>query len=179
VNWKTPITMLVLLGVLLGAAYYGWQTVIDPATGDDETATAPSETRSTCQKVREFRKGETVRPRDVTVNVYNAGIISGLAGETLNALADKGFTAGAAANAPDDIPTTNVTILIDERRSPLIRLVARQFTGPVRFSRGPELRPGVDVLIGNEFQAVDEAAKRFLRVKRVVMTCKPASPSAG
>ncbi len=175
-NWKTPITLLVLLGVLLGAAYYGWQTVIAPATENDETA-PPSETTPTCQQVPEFRKGDKVRARDVTVNVYNAGIISGLADDTLNALADKGFKPGESANAPDDILTTNVTILVGERTTPLIRLVARQFKGPIRFERGPELDPGVDVLIGNEFRAVDRSANSFVRVKRAIMTCKPVRSS--
>ena len=49
-NWRTPITMVVLLGVLLGAAYYGWNTIVTPdddnkADKSDDPNRRPASTR--------------------------------------------------------------------------------------------------------------------------------------
>ena len=78
-GWKTPVTLLVLLGVLLGAAYYGYHTVISPATGDDTSTNPPGKK---CTKQRVFHRGQTIVSKDVLVNVYNAGSIAGLAAST-------------------------------------------------------------------------------------------------
>ena len=40
-QWRTPITLVVLLVILLGAAYYGWQTVVNPTNDAGTTTTRP------------------------------------------------------------------------------------------------------------------------------------------
>lgn len=166
---RTPITLVVLFVVLMGAAYYGWKTVISPATeGDDPPATS---TKRKCDDVEEFHKGQLIRSKDVLVNVYNAGGISGLASDTLSELSDRGFNAGVADNAPPAIVATNVTILTSSRRSPQVQLVAQQFQGVVKYRKGNDLDPGVDIIVGDDFEGLNPGAKTTLRVKRAVTTC--------
>jgi hypothetical protein len=168
VSWRTPITLLVLLGVLLGAAFYGWQTIISPATEDDSP---PSAGKPHCDKVQEFHQGQLIRANDIIVNVFNSGLIGGLASETLHTLRDRGFKAGVSDNAPDGVAATNVSIITDSRDSPPVRLVANQFKGVVRFVKGADLGPGIDIVVGDSFAGIDKSAKRSLRLHRNVNTC--------
>lgn len=174
-NWKTPITLMVLLGLLLGAAFYGWQTIISP----DETERAPaaSSTPPPCKRKATFKKGQTIRAQDVTVNVYNAGIVSGLAGNTLSALVGKGFKGGVSDNAPGGQSARNVTIMTNVPASPKVRLVRMQFQGPVRLVSG-ELGVGVDVIVGDDFRGVDPNASTVIRLNRNFSSCPSSSPSA-
>ena len=167
-TWKTPITMLVLLVLLLGAALYGWQTIISPATEDD-TTTSPRKPK--CDDVQEFRRGELIRSEDVVVNVYNAGSIANLAADTLSDLESRGFQPGVADNAPSTVDASNVTIVTTTKQAPEIKLVALQFKGLIEYTSGLPLDPGIDVVVGDGFKGIDRAAKKMLRVKRDVSTC--------
>lgn len=175
-NWKTPVTMLVLLGILLGAAYYGWSTIVSP---DDKKDTGATQTPAAkkgpgCTPVKRFKKGQTVKATDIRVNVYNAGLISGLAGETLDSLTSKGFKAGVASNAPGQMSAANVTIVTKESESPEVRLVRMQFRGPVKVVKG-DLAPGIDVLVGDKFQSVDSTIRTEITLRKNINPCKKAS----
>jgi hypothetical protein len=174
-NWKTPITLVVLLGLLVGAVFYGWQTIISP----DEKEKAPevAGTPPKCERRTTFKKGQTIRAPDITVNVYNAGIVPGLAGDTLSALVGKGFQGGISDNAPGAQSARNVTIVTDVPESPKVRLVRTQFQGPVRVVPG-ELAVGVDVIVGDEFLAVDPNAITFIQLKRNISSCPKGKPGS-
>jgi hypothetical protein len=174
VSWRTPITLTVLLAVLLGAAFYGWQTIISPARENDKEADATPK----CDNVVEFRKGDVIKPDDIVVNVYNAGTEAGLAGFTLDRMVNRGFKRGTAANAPSGIEAKNVTIITDDKSSPTVRLVARQFKGTVRFVAVDDLAPGIDIVVGNDFKGIDTSAKRTLKVKTDVSSCTSTSDAA-
>ncbi len=178
-NWRTPITMVVLLGVLLGAAYYGWRTVINPGSGD--ATTAPTTTGPTCEKKTVIKKGQRITARDVVVNVYNAGQRAGLASETLDELVNKGFKRGVAANAPSNIAAgRNVTVILPGGQgAPQTRLVRNQFIGKVTYLKSASITPGVDVIVGESFRGVAAHARTFVRVNRAVTECTPATTSAG
>jgi hypothetical protein len=167
VGWRTPITLLVLLGVLFGAGYYGYRTVISPNTDKDKSS-GPT---TTCTKQRVFHRGQKIVSKDILVNVYNAGSIANLAGDTLVALHGSGFLRGVAANAPSGISATNVTILTRHSRFPQVRLVARQFKGHVVIRKGRPLAAGIDVVVGDDFKGMKAHAVRSLRLGHVVRTC--------
>jgi hypothetical protein len=171
VSWRTPITLAILLAVLLGAAYYGWQTIASPSKDDEPTAKVKPRT---CKKTTEYRKGQRIASSDITVNVYNAGSISGLADDTLRDLHDQGFRRGIADNAPPEVSAHNVTVLTDAKNSPVAQLVARQFRGNVRIASGPALADGTDVIVGDGFKGVSPDARTFLRLKKTVRTCTSA-----
>jgi LytR cell envelope-related transcriptional attenuator len=168
VKWRTPITLLVLLLILLGSAYYGWQSVTAPAASDASTATTKPPVP--CTKQVHVRKSRRVQAKHIVVNVYNAGVISGLAGSTSSKLASKGFRPGEVADAPAGIQATNVTVLSNTVHAPEVRLVAKQFVGRVAIRHG-DLAPGVDVVVGNAFKAVDPHAKTVLVVRKKVHSC--------
>ena len=171
-NLRTPITLLILLVILLGAAYFGWQTVVSPGDdGKDDTAD-PSTDRTTCAKRQVFKKGERFRTADIRINVYNAGSRRGLAGDTLEDLSKQGFKAGVADNAPDGVTARNVTVLTEMPRSPQVRLVIEQFRGKVRLATGRSLAPGIDVAVGDDFVGVDQQASEVLRLRKPVTTCR-------
>lgn len=171
-NWKTPITLVVLLGILLGAAVYGWQTIVSP--NETKKPTTAPEPASKCERKTTFKKGQTIRAEDIVVNVYNAGGISGLAGNTLSALVGKAFQAGVSDNAPGRQKARNVTIVTNVPKSPAIRLVRIQFLGPVRVVPG-ELAPGIDVIVGDNFRAVDPNASTNITLKRTITSCRKAA----
>ena len=171
-NVRTPITMLILLGILLGAAYYGWNTIASGGDDDEPDATgATTTTDDTCKKTVRYAKGTRIKAKTITVNVYNAGVVTGLAAETLNDLAEKGFRPGAADNAPTGVTAVNVTILSSNRKSPQVRLVAKQFLGDVKVVDGPALGRGVSVIVGDQFKGMDDGAKRNLVLRRAVTAC--------
>lgn len=174
-GWRTPITLLVLLGVLLGAGYYGYRTVISPSTGRDKS----SGPNTTCTKQRVFHRGQKIMSHDILVNVYNAGSIANLASDTLAGLHDNGFLRGVAANAPSGISATNVSILTRHARVPQVRLVARQFKGHVVFRKARPLAAGIDVVVGDEFKGMKDHAVRSLRLSHVVRTCTHVAHKAG
>ncbi len=169
-NWKTPITLVVLLGLLLGAAVYGWQTIISPSEPDKPAAQGQPKK---CAKKTTFKKGQVVRAENIVVNVFNAGVISGQAGNTLSALVGKGFRAGVADNAPDSQTARNVTIVTPTRESPEVRLVRLQFVGAVRVVPG-NLEKGIDVVVGDNFRAVNPNAATSLRLGRTITSCSKA-----
>ncbi len=175
-NWRTPITLSVLVVILIGAAYYGWQSVVAPPDDSvDNTAQGTPTTPPTCKEVTEVRKEKRIDAEDVLVNVYNAGTIPGLATTTLAALEGEGFRAGVADNAPAGATATNVTILTSSRQSPAVRLLAQQFGGEVAYADAvADDRPGIDVVVGDAFQSVDVEADNFLvlRERAVSTTCK-------
>lgn len=171
-NVRTPVTLLVLLGALLGAAYYGWQTVVTPDDSDEP----PKATGPVCTEVVKYRKGEVIRSRDIVVNVYNAGTLTGLAAETMDTLHDKGFRRGVVANAPGTVETRQVLIMTKSPRSPEVKLVARQFHGKVTIRAGRDLGAGIDVVLGDGFKSVDRNADTKVKLKRPVKACEKTKP---
>jgi LytR cell envelope-related transcriptional attenuator len=175
VQWRTPITLAVLLVILLGAAYYGWQTVVDPQTDGGAAPTTPTKTTKTtkpvCLQKRVYPKGKTFKAGSFKVNVYNAGGISGQASDVLSALHDKGFQEGVADNPPAKVTATNVSILTSTPNAPQARLVQEQFKGKVLLVPGPNLGIGVDIIIGTNFVGVDPSAPSELTLQEPTTVC--------
>lgn len=169
--------MVVLLVVLLGAAYYGWKTVISPATSGngDTTTTSPT----TCKHTQDFHKGQVIKAHDIVVNVYNAGAISGLAGDTLDTFSHRGFQTGVADNAPGNVVATNVTILTEAKRAPQVELVASQFRGKVKYSKRGLIGPGIDIVVGDNFVGMKKGAKSQLRVDKNISICTSVDIGTG
>ena len=154
----SAVTILVLIGLLVAGAYYGWQSISAPLPGDDEPDRAE---RPRCEEG--ISRGDVVQTKDVTVSVYNAGSRSGLADQTRSELVARGFIPGDVGNAPAELEEVRfVRVLAPKANDPTARLVAMQFGAntyiePVE----QDLGPGVDVIVGDDFIGLVEARSKI------------------
>jgi len=164
----TAVTMLALIGILVLGAVWGWRSLFAELP-ESPTAAEPAPTCAT----ETLAAGQRVRARQVRVSVFNAGTRSGLAGDTLDRLRRRGFTAGDTGNAPSDLDVRRVQVWSTVEDDPRAQLVARQFGKKtrVRFS-DEDLGPGVDVIVGDRFDRLSKAP-RSLRVREAREICVP------
>jgi hypothetical protein len=166
---RTAITMLLLSGVLVGAAYFGFVGVTQGWFGGDE-ATA-DDTRS-CPRP----PPETVSARGVRVSVYNAGAPEGQATQVMEALVDQGFVEGELTDAPEPIEVDGIVLWPGEAEAGAVLLVRRQFDD-VRVSDRPEpLGPGINVLVGEDFDRLARQAPRSIDIAQP-RRCEPGVES--
>lgn len=141
---RTGIT-LCLLAVVVGAGLlWGWSQVTEPLPAPLETAPCSN---------RAVQAGDTVTPSQVMVSVLNAGGRNRLAGDTMNDLTSRGFAAGELGNAPANAATTGAVIWAAPDDIGAL-LVATHLGGDVDIVDQPSSRPGVTVLVGQEFGGV-------------------------
>ena len=168
----TAVTMLVLVAILVLGVVVGVRELFAPLPGEGEEAAAdPSPTCAT----EDVRPGQRLTSRQVTVNVYNAGTRSGLAGQTLDTLSMRGFRVGEAGNAPKRSGVRRVQVWVVEGEEAAGRLVARNFGPrvPVRPVRGADdLGDGVDIVVGNGLGALARPL-RSIRVRTDQEVCVP------
>lgn len=162
----SAVTMVVLLGLLVAGAWFGWQSISAPLPGDDEPAK-----RAKPQCDEGFAKGDVVTTGDVTVSVYNAGSRSGLADQTLSELAARGFQRGDVGNAPTELEIVQfVRVLTESEGDPTAQLVARQFGGSTVVQVGDSLGPGVEVIVGDRFAGLVDAPSQ-IKARRAGSGC--------
>lgn len=169
----SAVTMFALIGLLVLGAVWGWNSLFAPLPED---VTAPEEPGPTCD-TQSVKAGQRLRAGQVLVSVFNAGSRSGLAGQTVDALVERGFLPGDVGNAPSDLEVKKVQIWSTVKGDPQARLVARQFgkTVKVRFS-DEDLGPGVDVVVGDGYRNL-VAAPKTLRVREPIEFCVPVEPT--
>ncbi len=153
-QFTTALTLLILVGLLVMGAVWGWRQMFANLPGGGLASGNPTPTCTTEQ----VKGGEEVHSRQVTVSVYNGGTRPGLAGKTLDALVKRKFIAGDTDNAPSDIKVQMVEVRTTIENDVEARLVARQFGREVRVHVVKEdLGPGVDVIVGNAFKKLAKA----------------------
>lgn len=174
----TAITLLVLCGILAAGAVYGWNQLF--AEVPEPGASATEEPSPTCT-TKTVAPGQRLTTRQVRVSVFNAGTVSGKAGDTLTALNRRGFLTGEDGNAPEDVSVQKVQVWTTVRNDPEAQLVARQFGKKVRIVVSEQdLGPGVDVLVGNKLNGLAKKAPRSIKVDSKQSVCLPnpsGSPS--
>jgi len=131
---STPITLIILLGLLAAGVWWGYKSVsarvVHPAT---PCVTVPMTDLSTSA---------------VTVNVYNSGSQRGLAARVSATLANGGFMIGTVGNSDNGILT--VLIMGAAADDPEVQLVAAWFVEPEIQTDG-RADHTVDVYVGNSF----------------------------
>jgi hypothetical protein len=172
----TAVTLLVLVGILVVGVLLGVKTLFAPLPGGGNAAAQPSPTCS--PKV--VKKGQRIRSTQVQVSIFNGGTRSGLADETMQLLARRGFTMGDVGNAPTDAKVRRVRVLTTEKNDMAAQLVARQFGRTTRVVvSDTDLGPGIDVIVGNKFDKLAKA-KRVLVARTSSSVCVPLpSPTSG
>jgi hypothetical protein len=162
---RTPLTLLVLLLVLFGGAVYGWSAVVGGGGSD-----SPSTTPQDCATRTLSPGGGRLQASQVTVSVFNAGTVQGLATETLNKLHKRGFEKGAVADATAGV--RKVAVWTSTPDDPAVTLVARQFKGTAKIvNTDSVLGEGINVIVGNHFKGLSKRAKTSIKVTEPAAVC--------
>ena len=165
-RWRTPLTLLVLLMVVAGAGWYGWEQLDEPVPDN------PFTEQPGCSD-EQFGEGDRLQAEQVRVNVYNAGNLEGLAGATMDQLRRRGFRPGSAENAPSDVSVDAVAIYDRLPESAAVRLVSKQFTGQVEVFRRPDIADGVDIVVGSDYRGIDPSASTNVQISSEEDICVP------
>jgi len=169
----TALTMLALTGILVVGAVWGWRSLFAEVPGGGLTTAEPGPSCSTEQ----VKAGGKIRAKQIRVSVFNGGTRTGLAGDTLDALMERGFIGGDLGNAPSDVKVRGVQVWSTIENDPTARLVALQFGKDVevRFS-DEDLGPGVDVIVGDRYRSL-APAPTSIRVQDPIEFCVSMQPT--
>ncbi len=164
---RTPVTLLILLGILCYGAYWGYTNVLAPVP-------PPAPTPCVDQSVQ----GGQLKSGQVTVSVFNGGDRKGLAGDVGRALREKGFKVAKTTNTAEKVQQT--VIVGADPKAPEVLFVKTFFkNSTVRGDKRAD--HSVDVLVGNKYGGFNGKAKTTFAVKSTTV-CLPeqqtASPSA-
>jgi LytR cell envelope-related transcriptional attenuator len=159
---RTPITLLVLLGVLCYAAWWGYTNVLRPI---------PPAPAQPCVD-QSLSKGQ-LKSSQVTVKVYNGGNKRGLAGDVGRALRDRGFNVIRTTNTAEKISRT--VIVGVNPKSPEVLLV-KGFFKDALVKGDKRVDHTVDVLVGNKYAGFNKGAKRTYTVNADTL-CLPSQAS--
>jgi hypothetical protein len=129
---RTPITLAVLIGALVGGAVWGYRMVV---TGVRPVQPAPCVVLAMPE----------LTPSSVVVRVYNGGSVRGLANAVAKELRSQGYIVAAVGNTKEIVnQTVIVGVAVD---SPEVQLVASQFLQPELRADG-RIDHTVDILVG-------------------------------
>jgi hypothetical protein len=125
-----PLRTVIVLGLLavavLVAGRWGWAQLTQPL-GDVTAATPTADASPTCTPAGKPAGPALPQPSTITVNVYNAGRVQGLAANAAGQLEAQGFVIGAVDNDPLGKQLAGV--------------------GEIRSAAGPEAKPKVEQLL--------------------------------
>lgn len=147
---RTSVTLLILIGVVIGAAWYSWSNVVD----DDEPTAAGSNTQACVPS----QPTAAPAPAEVQVNVYNATTRNGLASAVARQVRDLGFVVVDVDNDPLE---RSITGTAEVRSRPddqaAAELVATLVPGAVYV---PDERTDatIDLVLGDAFEALADPA---------------------
>jgi hypothetical protein len=161
---RTPVTLLILFGVLLYGAWWGYNNIIKPVpTLPPEPCVAQS-----------VPKGQ-LKSGQVVVRVYNGGDRKGLAADVGRSLRGKGFRVTLTTNTVEKIQKT-VIVGADEN-NPEVMFVKTFFKESVVRS-DKRVDRSVDVLVGNKYGGFNKDAKASYQVDTDTLCLPSQTPSA-
>ena len=160
---RTPITLLVLLGVLCYGAWWGYKNVIQKIPPPKPVA---------C--VQTTVKGQ-VKSSQVVVNIYNGGSKRGLAGDLGRSMRDRGFRVQTVDNTLQKIQKT--TIIGAGATNPEVLLV-KSFYKEAVVKADKRADHSVDIFVGNQYAGFNKSAKTTLSVKAKTVCLPPANKTA-
>lgn len=149
---RSTVVLLGLCVLLVVLGVWGYRAATEPFPGKSD----PPKCVDT-----PVAAGDKVFPAQVTVSVFNASDRNGLAGLTLDLLADEGFGRGDTGNAPRDAEVAHAAIWTEDPDSPAVALVASRL-GDVDIERHPGRGVGVTVLVGDSFEELSKGLKRVV-----------------
>jgi LytR cell envelope-related transcriptional attenuator len=161
---RTPITLLILFGVLLYGAWWGYNNIIKPI---------PPLPAEPCVN-QTVSKGQ-LKSAQVVVRVYNGGDRKGLAADVGRSLRGKGFRVTLTTNTVEKIQKT--VIVGADVNNPEVKFVKTFFKESVVRS-DKRVDRTVDVLVGNKYGGFDKGAKTMYQVNTDSICLPSQTPSA-
>ena len=161
---RTPVTLLVLFGVLLYGAWWGYHNIISPI---------PSMPPEPCVD-QSVPKGQ-LRASQVVIKVYNGGDRKGLAADVGRSLRNKGFRVILTTNTVEKIQQT--VIVGADANNPEVLFVKSFFKGASVKPDGRVDR-SVDVLVGNKYGGFNKDAAATYRVESTTVCLPSQTPSS-
>lgn len=158
---RSAATLLVLFGLMVAAALWGWKAATKPFPS--------SEPAALCTDARALTGTEVFRDQ-VAVSVFNGSDQNGLAAATMERLEERGFVGADSGNAPAKI--NGVQIWSDEPRNAAVRLVARQFKS-AKIVSGEELGRGIVVVVGDSFKQLRKKEVESVTAVETSTFCSP------
>lgn len=163
---RTPITLLILLGILAYGAWWGYSNVLQPVAAAPPPPCVP----------QPVVKGQ-LRSSQVTVRVFNGGDRKGLAGDVGRSLRDRGFKVSQAANTGEKISQT--VIVGAAVKNPEVVLVKGFFKNAV-VRADKRADRSVDVLVGTKYGGFKKNAKTTLptRARAICLPPQTQTPAS-
>jgi hypothetical protein len=161
---RTPVTLLVLFGVLLYGAWWGYNNIIKPI---------PPLPPVPCVD-QTVPKGQ-LKASQVVVKVYNGGDRKGLAADVGRSLRTKGFRVILTTNTVEKIQKT--VIVGADVNNPEVLFVKSFFKeATVRSDRRVDRT--VDVLVGNKYGGFNKNGEDTYRVETTTVCLPSQTPTA-
>jgi hypothetical protein len=160
IHWRTPITMVVLLAVLVGGAWWGWESLTQSSAGPSCVETKMANDRLT--------------PKQVTVNVYNGGAKAGTASAISKVLTKSGFHVGKIANEPNGNKVTGVELRGSTPSAPEMNLVAGQIDGKVKAVADARPDHTVDLVVGVGYPGLRDKPVQSIALPKDTSLCLPS-----
>ncbi|WP_405063552.1 LytR C-terminal domain-containing protein [Kribbella sp. NBC_01505] len=159
IHWRTPITMVILLVILVGGAWWGWNSLSNSSAGP------------TC--VDQQLPNNRLVPKQVSVNVYNGGAKGGTAAAVADQLRKRGFHVAKVANEPNGNKVETVEIRGNANTAPELQLVAGQTAQkavPVADGRDSHT---VDLVVGTKYTKLNAKGLASVAVAPGSSVCLP------
>ncbi len=160
---RTPLTLLILLGVLCYGAWWGWKNIVAPPEKTPPPPCVPT-------KVTD----KALKSSQVTVRVYNGGDKRGLASDVSRSLRAKDFNVLTPANTSKKVTTT--VIVGNGAKNPEVLLV-KSFFKKAKTKGDGRTDHTVDVLVGTKYAGFNSKAHTSYPVKTSTV-CLPASSAS-
>ncbi|MEU4390657.1 LytR C-terminal domain-containing protein [Kribbella sp. NPDC023855] len=160
IHWRTPITMVVLLGLLVGGAWWGWNSLTQ------------SSAEQNC--VDTLMPNDRLTSKQVVVNVYNGGAKAGTARAVAAVLTKRGFHVNKIANEPKGDKVTGVVLRGTTANAPEMNLIAGQVNGKVKAIADARPDHTVDLIVGEGYPGLRAKPIPSIALPKNTTLCLPS-----
>jgi hypothetical protein len=146
---RAAITLVILTGLVVWAAWYAWQVVTEPAATEDDSE--PVVQTPVCAVAVPT---EAPPPEEISINIYNGTSRNGLASQVAREMREQGYVILDVANDPLSRSITGVAeVRAANAENLAVQLIMSQFPGAtfVPDEREDEV---IDLVLGEQFEAI-------------------------